>query len=84
MPGASTSNKHYGGYATVTICSLTTVSPKLRMNAQPSPRTSPTMQNTWQLIPPMHNSTNQLLGLPNAAKYGLLLGLRVQLNNQKA
>jgi hypothetical protein len=42
----STSNKHYGSYAKVTICSLTTASPKPRMNAQPPPRTTPTMQST--------------------------------------
>jgi hypothetical protein len=66
--GASTSNKHYGSYAKVTICSLTTLSPKPRMNAQPSPRMTTTMQSVWQSIPPMHNVTNQLSGLPNAAK----------------
>ncbi len=68
LPGASTSNKHYSTYAKVTICSLTTVSPKPRMNTQPLPRTTPTMQSAWQLIPPMHNATNQLSGLPNADK----------------
>ncbi len=26
------------------------------------------MQSTWQSIPPMHNTTNQLLSSPNAAK----------------
>jgi hypothetical protein len=67
LPNASTSNKHYSGYAKVTICSLTTASPKPRMNAQPLPRTTPTMQSAWQSIPPMHNATNQLSGLPNAA-----------------
>jgi hypothetical protein len=36
------------------------------MNAQPSQRTTPTMQSTWQSIPPMHNATNLLFGLPNA------------------
>jgi hypothetical protein len=66
LPGTSTSNKHYSTYAKVTICSLTTVSPKPRINAQPLPRTTPTMPCTWQLIPPMHNATNLLLGLPNA------------------
>ncbi len=45
LHNASTSNTHYGGYAKVTICSLTTASPKPRMNAQPSPRMTPTMQN---------------------------------------
>ncbi len=30
---ASTSNKRYGSYTKVTICSLTSASPKLRMNA---------------------------------------------------
>ncbi len=68
LPSASTSNEHYSGYAKVTICSLTTVSPKPRMNAQPSPRTTPIMQSAWQLIPPMHNATNRLSGLPNVAK----------------
>jgi hypothetical protein len=58
MPDASTSNKHYGGYAKVTICSLTTTSPKHRMSAQPLPRMTPTMQSAWQSIPPTHN--NQL------------------------
>jgi hypothetical protein len=66
LPSASTSNNHYSAYAKATICSLTTVSPKLRMNAQPSPRKTPTMQSAWQLIPPMHNATNLLSGLPNA------------------
>ena len=68
LPDAGTSNKHYGGYATVTICSLTPASPRLKMNTQPLPRMTPTMQSTWQLIPPMHNTTNQLSGLPNADK----------------
>ncbi len=68
MPGANTSNKHYGGYTEVTICSLTTASPMLRTNAQPLPRLTPTMQNVWQLILPMHNATNQSSDLPNAAK----------------
>ncbi len=68
LPNTSTSNNHYGGYARVKICSLTTASPKPMMNALPSPRTTPTMQSAWQLIPPMHNGTNQLLGLPNVAK----------------
>jgi hypothetical protein len=66
LPNASTSHKHYGSYAKVTVCSLTTASPKPRMNAQPLPRTTPTMQSAWQLIPPMHNVTNQQSGLPNA------------------
>jgi hypothetical protein len=65
MPNTSTSNKHYGGYAKVTIRSLTTASPKPRMNAQPLPRTTPTMQSMWRLIPLMHNMTNQLSGSPN-------------------
>jgi hypothetical protein len=68
LPSASTSNEHYSTYAKVTICSLTTVSPKLRMNAQPLPRTTPRMKNMWQLVPPMHNATNLLSGLPNADK----------------
>ncbi len=67
MPGASTSNKHYGGYKKVTICSLTTVSPKPMMNAQPLPRMTPTMQSMWRLILHMHNATIQLSG-SNAAK----------------
>jgi hypothetical protein len=68
MPDAGTSNKHYGGYPKVTICSLTTASPKWRMNAQPSPRMTPTMQSVWRLIPPMHNALNQLLGPLNVDK----------------
>ncbi len=68
LPGASTSNEHYSAYAKVTICSLTTVSPKPRMSAQPLPRIIPTMQSVWQSILPMHNATNQLSGLPNADK----------------
>ncbi len=68
ITNASTSNKHYRAYAKVTICSLTTVSPKPRMNAQPLPRTTPTIQSTWQLIPPMHSAINLLSGLPNADK----------------
>ncbi len=68
MPDTSTSNEHYSVYAKVTICSLTTVSPKPRMNAQPLPRTTPTMQSAWQLIPSMHNVTSQLSGLPNVDK----------------
>jgi hypothetical protein len=68
MFGASTSNKHYSGYAKVMICSLTTASPKPRMNAQPLPRTTPTMQRVWQMISPLHNATNLTLGSPNAAK----------------
>jgi hypothetical protein len=67
MPGA-TSNKHYGCYAKVTICSLTTASPMPRTNALPLLRTTPTMQSMWQSILPMHNATNQQLGLPNVAK----------------
>jgi hypothetical protein len=59
MPNASTSNKQYGSYAKVMICSLTTASPKPRI---------PTMQSAWQSILPMHNATNQLSGLPNADK----------------
>jgi hypothetical protein len=46
LHNASTSNKHYSGYAKVMICSLTTASPKPRMNAQPLPRMTPTMQST--------------------------------------
>ncbi len=65
LPNASTSYKHYGGYAAVTICSLTTASPTPRMNTQPLPRTTPTMQSVWQSIPPTHNAANQLLGSPN-------------------
>ncbi len=38
LPGASTPNKHYSAYSKVTVCSLTTVSPKPRMNARPSPK----------------------------------------------
>jgi hypothetical protein len=68
LPGASTSNKHYSAYTKVMICSLTTISPKPRMNTQPSPRAIPKMQSTWQLIPPMHNATNLLSSLPNADK----------------
>ncbi len=68
MPSAGTSSKHYSAYTKVTICSLTTVSPKPRMNAQPLPRTTPTMQSAWQLILPMHNATNLLSGSPNADK----------------
>ncbi len=68
LPGASTSNKHYGRSAKVKTCSLKTASPKPRMNAQPLPRKTPTMQSAWQLIPLMHNVTNQLSGLPNADK----------------
>jgi hypothetical protein len=68
LPDAGTSNKHYGGYAKVKICSLTTTSPKPRMNAQPLPRTTPTMQSMWQSILPMHNVTNQLSDSPNADK----------------
>jgi hypothetical protein len=68
LPGASTSNKHYSAYAKVTICSLTTVSPKPRMSAQSSPRITPTMKSAWQLIPPIHNVTNLLSGLPKADK----------------
>jgi hypothetical protein len=37
LPYVSMSNKHYGGYARVTICSLTTASLKPRMNAQSLP-----------------------------------------------
>ncbi len=66
--GASTSNEHYSAYTKVTICSLTTVSPKARMNAWPSPKTTPTMKSVWQLILPMHNVTNLLSSLPNADK----------------
>jgi hypothetical protein len=69
-PGASTSNEHYSAYAKVTICSLTTVSPKPRMNAQPLPRTTPTMKSVWQLIPPMHNAANLLSGLPKVDQTG--------------
>jgi hypothetical protein len=65
MPGASTSNKHYSGYAKVMIFSLTTASPMLRTNTSQSPRTTPTMQSVWQSILPMHNPANQLSGLPN-------------------
>ncbi len=68
LPGASTSNEHYSAYAKVMICSLTTVSPKPRMNAQLSPRTTPTMQSTWQLILSMHNATNLLSDLPTMDK----------------
>jgi hypothetical protein len=68
LPGASTSNKHYSAYAKVAIYSLTTVSPKPKMNAQQLPRTTPTMQSAWQLIPPMHNATNLLSSLPNVDK----------------
>jgi hypothetical protein len=50
------------------ICSLPTASPKPRMNAQPLPRTTPTIQSTRKLIPPMHNASNQLSGLPNMDK----------------
>jgi hypothetical protein len=67
MPGASTSNKHYGGYTKVMIFLLTTASPTPRMNAQPSPRMTLTMQSMWQSIPPMHNVTNQPLGSTNMA-----------------
>ncbi len=67
-PNASTSIKHSGSYAKVTTCSFTTASPKPRMNAQPLPRTTPTMQSTWQSIPPMHKTSNQLSGSPNADK----------------
>jgi hypothetical protein len=45
-PNASTSNKHYGSNAKVIICPLTTASPKPRMNTQPSPKMTPTMQST--------------------------------------
>ncbi len=68
LPSTSTSNKHYSAYAKVMICSLTTVSLKPRMNAKPSPRTTPKMQSALQFILPMHNATNLLLGLPNANK----------------
>jgi hypothetical protein len=68
LPGANTPNKHYGSYAKVTICSLTTASLTLRTNAPPSPRRTPTMQSMWQLILPMHNATNQPSGLPNVAE----------------
>jgi hypothetical protein len=68
MPGASTPNEHYSTYAKVTICSLTTVSPKPRMNARLLPKTTPTMKSAWQSIPPMHNVTNLLSSLPNADK----------------
>jgi hypothetical protein len=68
LSNSSTSTNNYGSYAKVTICSLTTASPKPRMNAQPSPRRTPTMQSMWQLILPMHNATNQLSGLPNVDK----------------
>jgi hypothetical protein len=67
LPDASTSNKHYGGYVKVTICSLTTASPMPRTNAPPLPRTTPTMQGVWQSILPMHNAANQPSGSPNAA-----------------
>ncbi len=67
MLGANTSSKHFGGYAKVTICSLTTASPTPRMNEPPSLRTTPLMQSVWQLIPPMHNATNQPSDLPNVA-----------------
>jgi hypothetical protein len=59
LPGASTSNKHFDGYAKVTICSSTMASPTPRTNTPPSPRTTPTMQGMWQSILPMHNATNQ-------------------------
>jgi hypothetical protein len=68
LPGASTSNEHYSAYGKVMICSLTTVSFKPRINAQPLPRTTPTMQSAWQLILPMHNATNLLSGSPDANK----------------
>ncbi len=68
LPRASTSNKHYSAYAKVTICSLTSVSPKPKINARPSPKTTTTMKIAWQLILPMHNVTNLLSSLPNADK----------------
>jgi hypothetical protein len=62
LSGASTSNKHYGGYVKVTICSLTTASLTPRTKALPSPRAMPTMQGMWQLIPLMHKAANQPSG----------------------
>jgi hypothetical protein len=67
LPGTSTSNKHYGGYAKVTVCSSTTASPTPSKIAPPLPRETPTMQGVWQLILPMHNAANQPSGLSNAA-----------------
>jgi hypothetical protein len=71
LPGASTSNEHCSSYANVTICFLTTVSPK------------PNNASAWQSIPPMHNATSQLSGLPNTAQIWQPLGFSVQSNHQK-
>jgi hypothetical protein len=76
MPGANASNKHYDGYAKVTICSLTTASPTPRTNALQSSRTTPTMQSLWQLIVPMHNMTNKPSGLPHEANIYLEADVR--------
>jgi hypothetical protein len=57
MLGAIRSNKHYGGYAKKTVCSLTTASPKPRTNAPPLPRMTPTMQS--MAINSTHAQCNQ-------------------------
>jgi hypothetical protein len=56
----------------------------LRTNAPPLPRATPTMQSMWQLILPMHNATNQPLGLPKAAAIRLPLGFCIQSDYKKA
>jgi hypothetical protein len=68
LPSNKTSNKHYGSYAKMTICFLTTASPTPRTNAPHSARMIPKIQSMWQSILLMHNATNQPSGLPNVAE----------------
>ncbi len=84
LPGASTSHKHYGGYAKVTICSLTTASPTLRTNAPPSPRVTPTMQDVWQSIPPWTAQPTNHHALPTWPQYTLWRGFCITSGHKKA
>ncbi len=83
LPCTSTSNKHYGGYKKLTICSSTTASLTPRMNAPPSPRATTTMQSVWQSILPCTTWPTDHRAHPTRPQYSLPLWFRIQLDYKK-